>query len=212
MASGGRGKKLASAKEMRNSQSGAEGRSESARIAVVEFAEHGSRSAIAPAALATEKRPTLYRQCYAGFKPAFRLVAEENLAAMGAQDVAGDGEAEAGAAGLAVPAGLQPAERFEGGFHELGGNAGAVILDVDLHLVFGQWAERDARGVAIFQRVADEVGERAFQAERAGVDGQMVGAGEGQSVGKVGVSIGGFVEDGAKQAGEVDAGDRPRWW
>src|SRR4051812_8038265 len=71
-------------------------------------------------------------------------LAQHNIAAMGSCDVAGNGQAQAAAAGLQVAAFVQAGEGAEGFFMAAFGNAWSVILDGDFHQSFvALQAERD---------------------------------------------------------------------
>src|SRR5689334_23697072 len=84
---------------------------------------------------------------------------------MAQDDIARDGEAEAGAAGLAVARGLEALEGGESPLHLIGRDAGAVVADLDderAPLV----GERDADLAAIFAAIIDEVRKGAPQRHR----------------------------------------------
>ena len=125
---------------------------------------------------------------------------------MGAHDVSGDGEAEAGPAGFAVSAGFEALKGFEDAVEVGGGDAGAFVFDLDVYEAVDRGVEDDLRAAAVGESVADEVGDRAFEGDRAGGDGHGFGAFVGQAGVGAGACVGGFVDDGAEQGREVEAG------
>ena len=96
---------------------------------------------------------------------AHRAVVQRDVAAMAARDVAGDRQAETGAAFVLVARRVQPEEGAEHVFAPLGGNAGAVVVDDD-----GQPPARmrrpDAGLLGIAEGVADDVGEQPGEGMR----------------------------------------------
>src|SRR6185312_10337734 len=76
-------------------------------------------------------RMVLKRQPDNRLQPAHRAFVERNVTAMGAGDVAGDGEAQARTALLKITALIQPVKRAEGFLAPAFGNAGSVVLDQD---------------------------------------------------------------------------------
>src|ERR1700686_1534726 len=73
--------------------------------------------------------PSLHRYPPRGAKPAHRTVAERDVAAMRTRDVAGDRQAEAGAALVLVAGVVQPQERLEPLFAHRKRNPRAVVVD-----------------------------------------------------------------------------------
>src|SRR5664279_6424750 len=108
---------------------------------------------------------SLHRYPYRGAQAAHRAVAERDVAAMRAGDVAGDGEAEAGAAFVLVAGVVEPQERLEHFLAHIGGNARSVVVDRD-----GQIAviavTLDRNRVRMPRGVGDEVGEAALERRR----------------------------------------------
>src|SRR5688572_18097082 len=105
-----------------------------------------------------------------GAEAAFRAVGEDYGPAMRQYDAARDGEAEAGAAGIAVARFLQPHERAEDVLDAIFRDAGAGIVDGDLDRV-GQLADRDLGAAAVADRVLHQVVEAAPQGNRPRAQG-----------------------------------------
>ena len=80
----------------------------------------------------TVRRTLSGRNSNDGAQAAERRIAEGEVAAMAAQDVARDGEAEAGAAGLFVARAIEAEERLEHLLAAVLRHAGAVVVDHDL--------------------------------------------------------------------------------
>lgn len=92
-------------------------------------------------------------------------VGEGQLAAMREDDRAGDGEAEAGSAGLAAPRGLEPDEGLVDILDAVGRNSRAVVVDRDQRTVRGR-GKPDAGTVAVADRILDEVADRTAERGR----------------------------------------------
>ncbi len=93
---------------------------------------------------------------------------EDDIAAMAAHDVAGDGQAEADAAGLRIARFLDAVKRPEDLLTLVGGHAGAVIVDDDLD-GFRALAGADADFLRVALRIADKIDQRpphCFRAHR----------------------------------------------
>src|SRR5207237_4502421 len=102
---------------------------------------------------------------------AHRAVAEHDIAAMRARDVAGDRKSEAGAALVLVAGAIQPQERLEYFLAHVGGNARSVVIDR-----YGQIAviavAGDRGGVGVPRGSGNKVSEGALGRRRlAGVGG-----------------------------------------
>src|SRR5229473_1139908 len=74
---------------------------------------------------------SLHRYPHRGAKPAHRAVAEHDVAAMRARDVAGDGKPKPGAALILVAGVIEPQERLEHFLAHFGRNAWPVVVDGD---------------------------------------------------------------------------------
>src|SRR5690606_35226848 len=102
------------------------------------------------------------RYAHDGPQAAHRAVAERDVAAMAAGDVAGDGKPEPGAAVIEVTRFVETHERLEDVLAARRRNAGTVIVDDD-----GQRTARmhrlDLDVLGIAQRIADDVGKQPVE-------------------------------------------------
>src|SRR6185369_9486413 len=93
-------------------------------------------------------------------------------AAMGPRDRLDDRQAEPGA--VAAAGGIAPAEALEGAVDELGREAGAAILDVDLDLAHRIACPDGDLAGAVLEGVLDQVGERLLEAQAIALDREAV--------------------------------------
>src|SRR6187397_3730371 len=93
--------------------------------------------------------PRSHGHTHRGAQSAERAVRQHDVAAVRAGDVAGDGEAEAGAAFVLVARVVAAEERLEHFVTQLGRNAGAVVVDRDGEVaVVAMPGDGDATGEA----------------------------------------------------------------
>src|SRR5215212_9876603 len=112
------------------------------------------------------QRPArLDRYPHAGAKAAHRAVAERDVAAMRARDVAGDRKSQSGAALVLVAGIIQPQERLEHFLTHVGRNAGTVIVDRDRQIAVIAMAG-DRKGIGMPRGVGHEIAEAAFEGGR----------------------------------------------
>src|SRR6476659_7725230 len=76
-------------------------------------------------------RPASHRYPHRGAQPAHRTVAEHDVAAMRARDVAGDGKPKHGAALILVAGVVEPQKRLEDFLAHVRRNARSVVVDGD---------------------------------------------------------------------------------
>src|SRR5689334_18888255 len=98
-------------------------------------------------------------------KPAHRTVAERNVAAMRAGDVARDGKAEPGAAFVLVAGIVQPEKRFEHFLAHRKGNTRTVVVDRDRQVTVIAVAGNRNR-LTVARRIGDEVTKAALERGR----------------------------------------------
>src|SRR5436190_13752599 len=104
----------------------------------------------------------LHRQPYRRAQSAQGTVAEHEVAAVGAGDIAGDGEAEADAAGLQVAALVQPVEGAERLFALRRRDTGSVVVDLHFGKTFRALEAREHLS-AVLQGVVDQVDDAALE-------------------------------------------------
>src|SRR6266700_6220360 len=91
--------------------------------------EDGGRRPPTPLPAKSGARENSHRDPHGGAQAAHRAVAEHDIAAMRARDVAGDRKSEAGAALVLVAGAVQPQERLEHFLAHAGRNARSVVVD-----------------------------------------------------------------------------------
>src|SRR6185503_17953094 len=103
---------------------------------------------------------------------AHTAIAQHQITAMGAGDVAGDGQPETRAAALQVPALIQTMKRPESLFAPGFGDAGAVVFHGDLdHALVALQADRHL--AAMLQGIVQEIADHAPEAGALDADGDM---------------------------------------
>src|SRR6267154_848679 len=121
---------------------------------------------------------TSNRRCDPRAEAAHRAVAERDVAAVRARDVAGDRQPKPGAALVLVAGIVEPQERLEHLFAQAGRNAGAVVVDRDGEIAVIPMAG-DRNRFRVARRVGNEVGKAALERGRLHGDDRQAVEGDG---------------------------------